>query len=656
MINKGYLLGDRYRIVDSLGEGGMANVYLAEDIILHRKVAVKMLREDLQKADPATIKRFQREALATSELSHPNIVSVFDVTSWHGIPYMVMEYVDGPNLKEYIQKNKPLPLAHVIAIMDQILSAVFLAHKHNVIHRDLKPQNILMDQNGNVKIADFGIALALSETDLTRTNMAMGSVHYMSPEQTRGGVVTKQSDIYSLGIILYELITGQVPFAGETAVSVALKHVQDRIPSVRKFNPAVPQALENVILQATAKDPRDRYASCADMKHALDVSLSPSQAGVVPFVPLHDPSKESTIVLQKFHGEVTSKQKVPDQVSMSAGEQRQHKLRDSLKKHKWWWLISTVAVVGILVVLALALSASRTSHVPTLAGMSERQARVSLHTAGLKVGDVETHHSDRVKKGHVIETKPKAGANISPGNTVTLVVSSGPAGIKMPDLTDELYEDAKRDLLAKGFAKVQRVRVYSNTVDYGHVIEQDPDEGTRIKHPSETTVVLTVSRGKKKAKRPAVIRLRDLTGYTLKGAQDYAHDSGLQLAISEKEDDSAAAGTVLSQDPAPGTQLKRGDTVKIEVAKKPADDDADSDNVTKNVTVSYNAAEDQRGQGNHVRIYISDDSHSLDNLYRDLYIKSDQTFSIPFSLKRGAGHIRVLRDNDTVIDESVDND
>lgn len=212
MIDKGYLLGERYRIIDTLGEGGMANVYLAEDIILQRKVAVKILRLDLQN-EPQTQARFQREALATSELSHPNIVSVLDVGTDHGLPYMVMEYVDGPDLKEYIRENSPLDLREVIRIMDQILSAVALAHKHNVIHRDLKPQNILMDKEVILN-RRFGIAVALNQSSITQTNSVMGSVHYMSPEQTRGGLVTKQSDIYSLGIILYELITGTVPLMG----------------------------------------------------------------------------------------------------------------------------------------------------------------------------------------------------------------------------------------------------------------------------------------------------------------------------------------------------------------------------------------------------------------------------------------------------------
>ena len=299
MIDKGYLLGERYRIIDTLGEGGMANVYLAKDIILQRKVAVKVLRLDLQK-DPQTEARFQREALATSELSHPNIVSVLDVGTDQGLPYMVMEYVDGPDLKEYIQQNYPLDLHQVINIMDQILSAVALAHKHNVIHRDLKPQNILMDKRGNIKIADFGIAVALNQSSVTQTNSIMGSVHYMSPEQTRGGMVTKQSDIYSLGIILYELITGHVPFSGDTPVAIALKHAQEPVPSIRQKNPEIPQALENVVLKATAKDPRDRYSSAQEMKEDLDTCLDYSRRNEPPFVASHDVSDDETIILPGF--------------------------------------------------------------------------------------------------------------------------------------------------------------------------------------------------------------------------------------------------------------------------------------------------------------------------------------------------------------------
>lgn len=305
-MEKGHLLGGRYKIISVLGEGGMANVYLAEDIILQRKVAVKVLRLDLQK-DPQTIQRFQREALSTSELSHPHIVSILDVGTDGNCHYLVMDYVDGFDLEEYIQHNNPIPLPKVIDIMDQILSAVALAHKHNVIHRDLKPQNILMDKKGNIKIVDFGIAIALNQSTMTQTNTAMGSVHYMSPEQARGSMATKQSDIYSLGIILYKLLTGTVPFTGENAVAVALKHFQEKTPSLRDKNPNVPQALENVVFKATAKDPRDRYKSALEMKADLDTCLDPKRKDEPIFKPEHDPSTDETIVVPPLEGSVHNK-------------------------------------------------------------------------------------------------------------------------------------------------------------------------------------------------------------------------------------------------------------------------------------------------------------------------------------------------------------
>lgn len=260
MMEIGYKLDGRYRIIRSIGEGGMANVYLAHDLILDRDVAIKILRLDLQH-DPATMRRFQREELASTELVHPHIVAVYDVGEDHGIQYIAMEYVKGMDLKQYIAAHYPMPYQSVVNIMNEILSAVNQAHAHGIIHRDLKPQNILVNESGHIKITDFGIAVALSENSLTQTNSLLGSVHYLSPEQARGSVATKQSDIYALGIILYEMLTSKVPFEGETAVSIALKHFQSDIPSVRKIDPKIPQALENVVLKATAKAPIDRYQS-----------------------------------------------------------------------------------------------------------------------------------------------------------------------------------------------------------------------------------------------------------------------------------------------------------------------------------------------------------------------------------------------------------
>ncbi len=273
MIELGKKLNGRYLILGTIGSGGMANVFLAKDLILDREVAVKVLRFDFQN-DQTAIRRFQREALAATELVHPNIVSVYDVGEEDGMQYLVMEYVKGMDLKRYIQTQYPIPYRTVVDIMQQILSAIDLAHHHRIIHRDLKPQNILMDENGTVKIADFGIAIALSETSITQTNSMLGSVHYLSPEQARGSMATNQSDIYALGIILYEILTGKVPFDGESAVTIALKHFQEEVPSLRLYDQNLPQSLENVVLRATAKETADRYQSADEMRHDLDTVLS----------------------------------------------------------------------------------------------------------------------------------------------------------------------------------------------------------------------------------------------------------------------------------------------------------------------------------------------------------------------------------------------
>lgn len=288
MIEIGKKLNGRYHIIGSIGSGGMANVYLAHDLILDRDVAVKVLRFDFQN-DQAAIRRFQREALAATELVHPNIVSVYDVGEEDGLQYLVMEYVKGMDLKRYIQTHFPIPYSTVVDITQQILSAVAMAHEHRIIHRDLKPQNILIDEHGTVKITDFGIAIALSETSITQTNTMLGSVHYLSPEQARGSMATNQSDIYAVGIILYEMLTGNVPFDGESAVTIALKHFQEEIPSVKMFDPGIPQSLENVVRHATAKDPSDRYKTANEMAEDLYTSLSASR--------LNEPAWEPTALL-----------------------------------------------------------------------------------------------------------------------------------------------------------------------------------------------------------------------------------------------------------------------------------------------------------------------------------------------------------------------
>lgn len=670
MIDKGYLLGERYRIIDTLGEGGMANVYLAEDIILQRKVAVKILRLDLQN-EPQTQARFQREALATSELSHPNIVSVLDVGMDHGLPYMVMEYVDGPDLKEYIRENFPLDLREVIRIMDQILSAVALAHKHNVIHRDLKPQNILMDKRGNIKIADFGIAVALNQSSITQTNSVMGSVHYMSPEQTRGGLVTKQSDIYSLGIILYELITGTVPFNGDMPVSIALKHAQEPIPSIRKKDKSVPQALENVVLKATAKDPRDRYDSAQAMKADLDSSLDPERSDEPVFVPNHGVSDDKTIVLPGFKPQKTNPEEPSkEEKSEATPEKKKKSFWQNVKAHKWWWIFSVITAGLIIFIMIFALSGNgnkpKQVNVPDVTNIAEKTAENKLEAAGLQVGKIIRRQSDDVKKGYVIATKPTAGNSLAQGKMVDLIVSSGSSMVKVPDVVGDNYDEAAEKLENEGF-DVVREDQFSNKVPENDIISQSIAADVEVK-PTQTTITLVVSKGRAPRRRSNTVTLKDLHNYSLKSAQDYAREHGLTLQINQEYSDDVEKGLIISMDPGPGTRVDRGSTVAIRVSRGPKEEKETM--VTKNFTVNYvgttadnsektdNDKEDSSSsssstKGDHVQIYIKDDDHSLSNIYRDLYIKRDMSFSIPFSIKNGAGQLKVVRNGDTILNEKV---
>lgn len=669
MIDKGYLLGERYRIIDTLGEGGMANVYLAEDIILQRKVAVKILRLDLQN-EPQTQARFQREALATSELSHPNIVSVLDVGTDHGLPYMVMEYVDGPDLKEYIRQNAPLDLHEVIRIMDQILSAVALAHKHNVIHRDLKPQNILMDKRGNIKIADFGIAVALNQSSVTQTNSVMGSVHYMSPEQTRGGLVTKQSDIYSLGIILYELITSTVPFNGDTPVSIALKHAQEPIPSIRKKDQSVPQALENVVLKATAKDPRDRYATAQAMQADLDSSLDPERADEPVFVPNHGNNNDKTIVLPGFKAPEKEQTVESEEENKPDKKEKKKDFWQNVKSHKWWWIFSVIAAGLIIFIMIFALSGNnnkpRQVHIPDVTNITEKRAEKRLEAAGLQVGKVIRRQSDDIKKGHVIGTKPAAGNRVDQGKAIILIVSSGTSMVKVPDVVGDNYDEAAEKLENQGF-DVVREDQYSNKMAKGNIISQSIAAGVEVK-PTQTTITLVVSRGKQIKPKINTVILKDLHNYSLKSAQDYAKEHGLTLQINQEYSDEVEQGLVISMQPEAGTKVDRGSTVTIKVSRGPKEEKDTT--VTKTFTVNYVGSDlkkddksdgksgetdikEDNSKGDHVQIYIKDDDHSLSNIYRDLYIKRDMSFSIPFSIKDGNGQLRVVRNGETVLNEKV---
>ncbi|WP_265487117.1 Stk1 family PASTA domain-containing Ser/Thr kinase [Lactobacillus sp. PV012] len=658
-MDKGYLLGGRYKIIAILGEGGMANVYLAEDIILKQKVAVKILRQDL-KNDLQTIQRFQREAMSTSELSHPHIVSILDVGSENDEHYLVMEYVNGVDLKEYIKEHKPLPLKEVISIMDQILDAMALAHDHNVIHRDLKPQNILMDKNGNIKIVDFGIAVALNQSTMTQTNTAMGSVHYMSPEQARGVLATKQSDIYSLGIILYELLMGKVPFTGENAVAIALKHFQENTPSLRKQNPQIPQPLENVVLKATAKDPKDRYKSVYEMKTDLDSCLDPERAGEEVFIDSHRANEEKTIVIPTLSGSVHNGKKETKEVIEEENKKQKNGFWKNVVSHKVWWITAIVAMIAILATMLLALNSKTLPNVPDVSNMTQAQATKKLEKSGLKVGTVKRSYSAGVKKGRVIRTIPGSGTSIRSGKLVNLIISKGQHLVLVPNVTGNTYEVAADRLKKDGF-KVEKDQTYSYTTPVGNVISQDITPGEKI-DPATTPVKLLISQGPPQQEKES-FKIRDLTGYSLKGARDYASDNNLRLEISEIYSDTAEKGTVISQSPKQNTTVYPGDEVKLIVSKgkdenKSSQDSQNSSSksqqevkVTKTFSIPYEKTSSL--EGDHLQIYVEDDNHSINDVYKDIYIKKDAAISIPFNLSNGNGRVKIVRDGKEILDEEV---
>ena len=556
----------RYLILGNIGSGGMANVFLARDLILDREVAIKVLRYDFLN-DQSAIRRFQREMLASTELVHPNIVTVYDAGQEGETQFLVMEYVKGMDLKRYIQTQYPIPYDRIVDIMQQILSAVALAHQHRIIHRDLKPQNILIDESGTVKITDFGIAVALSETSITQTNSMLGSVHYLSPEQARGSMATNQSDIYAIGIILYEMLTGKVPFDGESAVTIALKHFQEEIPSVRLYDRHVPQSLENVVLKATAKDPIDRYQSAEEMSADLATALDPSRLNE----PAGHPANhvEETKVLPNLTEQMPTVAPVEEIVTKPEKEAEENpvpskkKAKDQKPKSKKKLLflgIAAVLVIGIATIAFSVLGGGKNEiSVPDVSNLSESAARSKLQEAGLKAaGQTEEITSDKIPEGKVVKTNPEAKAIVQKGREVVLYISTGGRKIKMKDYTDMEYNEAVEALVKLDFkeSKIKKKEEYSDTVEKGKIISQTPEANSEVT-PDKTSVKFVVSKGAKP------IKISDYVGMTINEALLDLANNGInesQVKQTQQESDKEA-GTILSQTPSAGSSVTPGNTM-----------------------------------------------------------------------------------------------
>lgn len=627
-MNPGYEIGHRYRIIRSLGEGGMANVYLAHDMVLDRDVSVKLLRLDLRD-DPSTKRRFHREAMAATQLNDPHIVGIYDVGEDHGLQYIVMQYVKGTDLKAYIRKHYPIPLPQVIDIMEQVLSAVATAHAHGIIHRDLKPQNILIDENKNVKITDFGIAVAVSQDSLTQTNTLMGSVHYLSPEQARGSIATKQSDIYSLGIILFELLTGKVPFEGETAVSIALKHFREEIPSVREQNKKIPQALENVIIKATAKEPAERYSSVNEMAADLKTVLDPQRA--------NEPRLK---IQQDDNGET----KVLDIKHLKADDYQPKKSTDSptvdpsTKPQKWkkYGIISGTLGMIVLIAVCSWWFLIRQVIIPDVEGMTVLKAEQRLHQQNLRIGKITRVNSQAVDKNRIVSTNPDVSHKTRVSTPINLTVSTGVKQLQMADYVGEDYSSVAASLRRKGF-QVHQEPVYSDDIDKGQIIRQNHKKGTIVK-PASNTIIFRVSAGKEPIKIP------NFKNQDISAVQQFANKNNLQLTTQEKKSKTIATNHVINQTPRAGSTLNHGDTLTVSIAN--------SGNQTKTTNIQINIPFDGNGgqRENRVQVYIRDANHNLTMEYQDITINQETTINVPFTLKQGqTGAYRVVRNGRTIM-------
>lgn len=635
MLEAGKTLNGRYKIQSLIGTGGMAAVYLATDLILDRLVAIKVLRLDFRQNDDA-MRRFRREALSATQLTHPNIVGVYDVGQSQEMNYIVMEYVEGTDLKDYVRQRGALHPIEAVRIMMQIVSAIAAAHQNRIIHRDIKPQNILIDREGNVKITDFGIAVALSDTSLTQTNTLLGSVHYLSPEQARGGMATIQTDIYALGIVLYELLTGRVPFDGESAVSIALKHFQEPLPPVMNPSVMIPQSLENIVLKATAKDPMNRYRSCYEMFQDLKTCLDSTRLYEKKFVPASFSGE--TKVLSPI-----STQKIkPIQSSREIPVVEMDEEKPVKKKRKWpWVLLLMISVIGIMA-FAFLHSSPKEVQVPDVTNLTEAAAKIKLADAKLNVTDVIQVQSDEVESGKVIETNPKAGSTVKEKSKVTLKVSSGKEAITMKDYRNKTYEAARDELKKLGFT-VERKDENSDNVDSGKVISQSIAPNQKVEG-KDTVITLVVSKGENS------IKMANLKGYTREGAIEYASANNLNLTITEEEND-ATVDTVVSQSIREGLEIKKGAPLTIVLSKGKK-----VHTVTKQIVIPYQKPKNNSNRKvNKISIYIEDSVNQLQNVYNTIEISEDTSVNLTFSLSntQPIGKYKIVSDGKEITSGTV---
>ncbi|MFJ8087357.1 Stk1 family PASTA domain-containing Ser/Thr kinase [Lysinibacillus sp. NPDC095746] len=651
----GKRISDRYKIIGLIGGGGMSNVYLAHDMILNRDVAIKILRYDFTNEDELH-RRFQREALSATSLTHPNIVSVYDVGDDGDLHYIVMEYVQGKTLKQYIQEFAPISPARSVHIMKQLTSAIANAHENHIIHRDIKPQNILMDAEGNVKITDFGIAMTLSATSFTQTNSVLGTVHYLSPEQARGGTATNKSDIYALGIVLYELLTGELPFSGESAVSIALKHLQSETPSVRAFDATIPQSLENVVLKATAKDASHRYSTVEEMQVDLETVLSPNRMNEPKFVIPEDNDVTKAIPIIKEpvirKDEDLTKTRAIEPIAQPKPPKPEvkkpvEKTAPVKKKKKWPIVVAGLVIAAIAIFLffffATDLFSPKKIPVPSVANLTVEEATKKLVAEGFTVGEEhQERYDENVEKGKVIETDPTESTERVKGTEIDLIVSLGVEMTKVEDYRGRQISQVE-SMLKDKFLEPDISYVHS-TEPEGQIIDQEPKPQEEV-IAKDTTMKFTVSAGVQ------MVTVGNVVNYTKAQMDEYVRRNGLKWSIAREDfNDTVAAGSVISQLTKVGTSVEVGSTIAVVISKGPAEKPKKTIVKTVAVKIPYEPAEE--GMEQTIRIEIQDKNHTMSSVADTFTITADKDYKIQLVIEEGeVGAYRIIRDSE-IIDEN----
>ncbi|MFD2612927.1 Stk1 family PASTA domain-containing Ser/Thr kinase [Paenibacillus gansuensis] len=654
----GLELGGRYEIISRIGGGGMALVYKGHDILLNRKVAVKVLRQQFVH-DEEFIRRFRREAQSAASLSHPNVVSIYDVGQEDEIHYIVMEYIDGHNLNEIIQQRAPLQVEESVRVASQICDALEHAHQNHIIHRDIKPHNILIGKNGRVKVTDFGIARAVTSSTITQTGSVIGSVHYFSPEHAKGVITGEKSDLYSLGIVLYQMLTAQLPFLGESPISVALKHLQEHVEEPRKVNPVIPQSVENVILKAMRKNPEERYQSATEMLRDLETCLLPTRLNE-PKIQFHTfDDGEQTRVLPAIKPEHVAAYQAANQASQQAtnpgtfpGTGDTAELSGTESKRKKTWIKPMSWILGTLILLLLMwfgvqwVKAQLTVPevaVPNVINMTLDEARTSLMEAGLGVEEPPIYvANEEVPKDTVLEQN-KMDMKVKKGDRIQLTVSKGVTMVMLADYKGQNYEKVKANLISQGVdeALISDNVVYSDE-EPGIILDQSLPANQEM-NPKKDALVFTVSKGRETFKMP------NLVGYTENEAKAIALQHNLKLPEGniKSEPSYAPKGVVFKQWPyEPNAPVAENSEITIYISSGYPEE-------AKFVTQMVTVPPAEQGKESKVRIVYSDARG--DNIeWGAKKITDTQTFPVELVLSpEKDGIIRVYRDDQKVNEATI---